>query len=133
MAEKPRVKAPKQRQTHSTDASSRRRLLTIGVAIAGVALGFVVVAVALGFFGGTDTGEAALPGKFETAGCTFKEVPALEGAHSIGQPNGTSDKWNTGPPTNGAPVSRSSLPGCRPSVAGESGEVMAAVRDRGTP
>ena len=101
MAEKPRVKAPKQRQTHSTDASSRRRLLTIGVAIAGVALGFVVVAVALGFFGGTDTGEAALPGKFETAGCTFKEVPALEGAHSIGQPNGTSDKWNTDPPTNG--------------------------------
>jgi hypothetical protein len=31
---------------------------------------------------------------------------------------------NTGPATKGAPVSRSSLPECRPSVAGERAEVM---------
>ena len=101
MAQKPKVKAPKQRQSASTDATSRRRMLTIGVATAGVVVGFVVVAALLGLVGGTDTGEAALPAKFESAGCTFKEVPALEGAHSISQPGGTSDKWNTDPPTNG--------------------------------
>ncbi|MCE3286482.1 MAG: hypothetical protein K0S64_88 [Gaiellaceae bacterium] len=101
MAEKPRVKAPKQRQTTSSDASSRRRTLTIGAAIAGVVAGFAVVALLLGLVGGTDTGEAALPAKFEEAGCTFRKVPALEGAHSIAQPGGTSDKWNTNPPTNG--------------------------------
>ncbi|HJR94201.1 MAG TPA: DUF3105 domain-containing protein [Gaiellaceae bacterium] len=101
MAEKPRVKAPKQRQSTSSEASSRRRMLTIGVAIAGVAAGFAVVALLLGLVGGTDTGEAALPAKFEEAGCTFKKVPALEATHSIAQPDGTSGKWNTDPPTNG--------------------------------
>ena len=35
---------------------------------------------------------------------------------------------NTGPATKGAPVSRSSLPECRPSVAGERGEVMTRGR-----
>jgi hypothetical protein len=100
MAEKPRVKAPKQRQT-PTDAASRRRALTIGAAVAGVALGFVVVATLLGLFGGTDTGEAALPAKFESAGCTFQVVPALEAAHSVTQPDGASKKWNTDPPTTG--------------------------------
>ena len=76
-------------------------MLTIGAAIAGVAAGFVVVAVLLGLVGGTDTGEAALPAKFEEAGCSFQKVPALEGAHSVTQPDGTSKRWNTDPPTTG--------------------------------
>jgi Protein of unknown function (DUF3105) len=101
MADKPRVKAPKQRQSASSDASSQRRTLTIVVAIAGVVVGFAAVALLLGLVGGTDTGEAALPAKFEEAGCTFRKVPALETAHSVTQPGGTSDKWNTDPPTNG--------------------------------
>jgi hypothetical protein len=101
MPEKPRVKAPKQRQSAPRDDSSRRRMLTIGAAIAGVAAGFVVVAVLTGLVGGTDTGEAALPAKFEEAGCTFQKVPALAGAHSVAQPDGTSKRWNTDPPTNG--------------------------------
>ena len=37
----------------------------------------------------------------EAAGCSFKSVKALEGVHSIQQPGGTSDKWNTDPPTTG--------------------------------
>jgi hypothetical protein len=101
MPEKPRVKAPKQRQSAPRDDSSRRRMLTIGAAIAGVAAGFVVVAVLTGLVGGTDTGEAALPVKFEEAGCTFRKVPALAGAHSVAQPDGASKRWNTDPPTNG--------------------------------
>jgi hypothetical protein len=101
MPEKPRVKAPKQRQSAPRDDSSRRRMLTIGAAIAGVAAGFVVVAVLTGLVGGTDTGEAALPAKFEEAGCTFQKVPALAGAHSVAQPDGTSKRWDTDPPTNG--------------------------------
>ena len=101
MADKPRVKAPKQRHSTSSDASSRRRAVTIGVAIVGVAAGFAAVALLVGLVGGTDTDEAALPAKFESAGCTFKKIPALEGAHSVAQPDGTSSKWNTDPPTSG--------------------------------
>ena len=101
MADKPRVKAPKQRQTTSRDASSRRRAWTIGAAIAGVALGFAAVAMLLGLVGGTDTGEAALPAKFEAAGCRFQEAPALEAAHTVTDPDGTSKQWNTDPPTSG--------------------------------
>ena len=48
---------------------------------------------------GTDA--AAAQTKLEAAGCTFKSVKALEGAHSVQQPGGTSDKWNTDPPTTG--------------------------------
>jgi hypothetical protein len=102
MADKPRVKAPKQRQSSSSDAASRRRSWTIGVAIAGVALGFAVVAVLLGVVGGGDgPDEAALRSDFQAAGCTFQSVKALEGAHSIAQPGGTTDRWNTDPPTTG--------------------------------
>jgi hypothetical protein len=102
MADKPRVKAPKQRTSTSSESSSRRRAWTIGAAIAGVALGFVVVAALLGLVGGgggTDT--EGLRAKFDAAGCTFQSVQALEGVHSVTQPGGTSDKWNTEPPTSG--------------------------------
>jgi hypothetical protein len=102
MADKPRVKAPKQRAAGSTDGSSRSRAVMIGAAIAGVALGFVVVAVALGAIGGGGgTDEEALKTSLESAGCTLTSAKALEGAHSVTQPGGTSDKWNTDPPTTG--------------------------------
>lgn len=101
MADKPRVKAPKQRAGSANESDSRRKALTIGAAIAGVALGFVVVAVLLGVMGGGGPDEDALAADMEAAGCTFQSVPALEGAHSIRVPSGTSDKWNTNPPTNG--------------------------------
>lgn len=101
MAEKPRVKAPKQRQTSSSDASSRRRTRTIAAAIAGVALGFVVVAVLLGLVGGSDgPDEAAVRADLDAAGCTLQAVEAQSGKHSL-TPDGTA-KWNTDPPTSGA-------------------------------
>jgi hypothetical protein len=101
MADKPRVKAPKQRAGSTNESDSRRKALTIGAAVAGVALGFVVVAVLLGVMGGGGPDEDALAADMEAAGCTFQSVPALEGAHSIRSPDGTSGKWNTDPPTNG--------------------------------
>jgi hypothetical protein len=106
MAEKPRVKAPKQRQSSTSDASSRRRAWTIGAAIAGVALGFVVMAVLLGVVGGGDgPDEEALRADLEAVGCTFKVAPTRgytsQTSHSVRDPNGTSRQWNTDPPTSG--------------------------------
>jgi len=102
MTEKPRVKAPKQRASSSSDGSSRRRAVTIGVAIAGVALGFVIVAALLGRVGGGGgPDEEALRTKLESAGCTLESAKALEGAHSVAQAGGRSEKWNTDPPTTG--------------------------------
>jgi hypothetical protein len=101
MADKPRVKAPKQR-AGSTDGSQRSRGVVIGVAVAGVALGFVVVAVLLGVMGGGGgADEETLRADLEAAGCTLQTAKALEGAHSVRDPGGTSDKWNTDPPTTG--------------------------------
>lgn len=102
MADKPRVKAPKQRAGSSNQSDGRRRLLVIGAAVAGVALGFVAVAALLGFMGGgsSTTDTEAVRAKFVAAGCTFKTVPAVDGQHSLG-PDDTSDKWNTDPPTTG--------------------------------
>jgi hypothetical protein len=100
MAEKPRVKAPKQRQTTSSDASSRRRMWTIGAAIAGVVAGFVVVAALLGLVGGGGgPSEAEVRAKLEGAGCSLQSVKAQAGRHSL-TPDGTAE-WNTDPPTSG--------------------------------
>jgi hypothetical protein len=104
MAEKPRVKAPKQRQT-PTDAASRRRLWTIGAAVAGVAIGFAVVAVLLGLVGGSDgPDEEALRADLRAAGCTLRVTPTRgypENSHSVTDPNGKSPQWPTDPPTSG--------------------------------
>lgn len=100
MADKPRVKAPKQRSTPSGDAGRNRRLLTIGAALAGVVLGFVVIAALIGFIGGGDAAdEEGVRTKLEAAGCTLQAVKAQEGRHSL-PADGTSD-WNTDPPTTG--------------------------------
>jgi hypothetical protein len=101
MADKPRVKAPKQRAGSTNQSDSRRKALTIGAAVAGVALGFAVVAVLLGVMGGGGLDDEALAADMKAAGCTFQSVPALEGAHSVRQPGGTSGQWNTDPPTTG--------------------------------
>ena len=101
MADKPRVKAPKQRAGSSNQSDGNRRLLVIGAAIAGVALGFIAVAALLGLVGGgSGTDAEAVRAKFEAAGCTFQAVPAVEGQHTLGA-DGTSKKWNTDPPTSG--------------------------------
>jgi Protein of unknown function (DUF3105) len=103
MAEKPRVKAPKQRTTTAGGDVGHRRTWVVTAAVVGVLLGFVAVAALFGFVGGASgkTDKAGLRTKFEAAGCTLQIVPALVGEHSIQNPSGTSPKWNTDPPTSG--------------------------------
>jgi hypothetical protein len=79
--------------------------LTIGVAVAGVALGVVVVAVLLGLVGGSDgPDDEALRADLQAAGCTLK-VGATRGypenSHAVTDPSGTSPQWTTDPPTSG--------------------------------
>jgi hypothetical protein len=101
MADKPRVKAPKQRTTHTPDDAARtRRMLVLG----GGALAVVAILVAAFAFLGVGGGEASeedVRTSLEAAGCSLQVEPALEGAHSVADPGGTSDEWNTDPPTSG--------------------------------
>ena len=103
MAEKPRVKAPKKRATPKSDErGDRRRLLLL---VAGSAV--VLVAVAGGFFllgagGGTSADDAR--DALAAADCTFEVKPAVVNVsdHSdFPDPDGSSKKWNTDPPTSG--------------------------------
>ena len=99
MADKPRVKAPKQRATTSSDDSDRRRMLLL----AGVGFAALVAAVVLfAAFGrgGGGPDEESVRASLVSAGCTLKTVTALPGKHSLG-PGQISGKWNTDPPTNG--------------------------------
>jgi hypothetical protein len=104
MADKPRVKAPKQRTTTSRDDAKRTKLLMIGGG-AFVLLALVVV-LFLAVGGGAGVDEASARADLEAAGCTFEaKVPAPPtggGYHSILEPDGTADDWATDPPTAGA-------------------------------
>jgi len=98
MAEKPRVKAPKQRATTSSDDSARmRQLLVLGGVLAALVIAGVLFA-AVGRGGGVPD-EAAVRADLEAAGCTLQAVKAQPGRHSL-TADGTA-KWNTDPPTNG--------------------------------
>ena len=98
MADKPRVKAPKQRTTASSDGTDRRRkLLLIGGVVAALVAATALYAT-IGRGGGAN--EEAVRADLEAAGCTLKSVKALPGDHSV-SPGGISGKWNTDPPTNG--------------------------------
>lgn len=100
MADKPRVKAPKQRSTAAPDDSGRRRTLLL---VGGILAALVVAAalyVAVGRGGGSANAEG-VRADLEAAGCTFETVKALPGEHSVADPGGVSGEWNTDPPTNG--------------------------------
>jgi len=103
MAEKPRVKAPKQRGTAPVRAGVDKRWLVVAVAVLGVALGFAAVAalVGIGSGGGRSSDVQGLRTKLQAAGCTLQVAKALPGVHSITDPSGTSPQWNTDPPTSG--------------------------------
>ena len=102
MADKPRVKAPKQRAATSDESSRRKRTWAMLAVVAGLALAFAVAALAFGYVGGGGkTDKAGLRKTLEAAGCTLKIAPALEGVHSVRDPSGTSPLWNTDPPTSG--------------------------------
>ena len=105
MAEKPRVKAPKQRTTSRSDAGDRtRKLLLIGAAVAGLIVAAVLFA-AVGR-GGNEPDEAAVREDLEAAGCTLEaripKPPRGGGYHTVLTPGGTSADWNTDPPVAGA-------------------------------
>jgi Protein of unknown function (DUF3105) len=100
MADKPRVKAPKQRSTPKPSDSGRtRRLLIYGVAsLAALAVILVLAALSLG---GGKPSESDARSALTDAGCTFRAAPALPGEHSVAQPGDTVKSWNTDPPTSG--------------------------------
>ena len=77
-----------------------RRTLAIAAA-AGVAV-VVVAGVALALANGGGDGPGDARPALEAAGCTVTTVEALPGVHSITTPDGSSDEWNTDPPTSGA-------------------------------
>jgi hypothetical protein len=103
MAEKPRVKAPKQRGTAPARAGVDKRWLAVGVAVVGVALGVAAVAALVGVGGGGGRSDdvQGLRSTLASAGCTLQVAKALAGVHSITNPSDTSPKWNTDPPTSG--------------------------------
>ena len=75
-------------------------LLLGGAALAALVIAAILFAVLGGGGGGPD--ETSVRADLEAAGCTLKTVNALPGAHSVADPGGKSDKWNTDPATNGA-------------------------------
>jgi Protein of unknown function (DUF3105) len=100
MADKPRVKAPKQRSTpKAVDPTRTRRLLLYG--LAGTAAVVAVLVLAALSLAGGDPGESDVRAALTAAGCTFKRAPALPGDHSIADPGATTADWNTDPPTSG--------------------------------
>ena len=102
MAEKPRVKAPKQRGTTPTRGGTNKRWLAVAVAVLGVALGVAAVAALAGIGGGGRSSDvSSLRSTLGAAGCTLEKAKALPGVHSIRDPSGTSPTWNTDPPTSG--------------------------------
>lgn len=105
MAEKPRVKAPKQRGAAAGGARNNR-VWAIVAGVVGLVIALGVVAAALGFMGGGGgtTDIPALRTTLQNAGCTLQigATPGYPGnSHSIKNPNGTSPVWTTDPPTSG--------------------------------
>jgi Protein of unknown function (DUF3105) len=102
MADKPRVRAPKQRTTSTADDGGRNRRLALVGGAALVGLAAVAALFVLLGSGGGGVDEASVRSDLEAAGCTLQAVLADEVAdHSVVDPAGASDKWNTDPPTNG--------------------------------
>ena len=100
MADKPRVKAPKQRtsQRRAEDDAKRRRLYMYGGGGVVALLAIVGVAVLLGLGSGDPT-PAEVREKLVATGCTMRGVEAQAGEHTLGADD-TFD-WNTDPPTSG--------------------------------
>src|SRR5262245_37565479 len=103
MADKPRVKAPKQRGAPAGGARNTRTWAIVA-GVVGLLLALGVVAAAMGVVGGGGGGKTDIPAlrtTMQNAGCTLQVAPALKGVHSIHNPDQTSPLWNTDPPTSG--------------------------------
>jgi hypothetical protein len=99
MAEKPKVKAPKQRTTASRDPGRSRRLAVVAASV-GLVLGFLAVAGLLGFVRGGGVDEAEARSTITAAGCTFKDFKATSRQH-LGNPAARPKEWTSFPPTSG--------------------------------
>jgi len=102
MAEKPRVKAPKQRSSSSGRDAARTRQIAVAVAgfVGALILGGILF-FALGQSGASGPDVELVKADLEAAGCTLVAKKALSGEHTITDPGGSSDEWNTDPPTSG--------------------------------
>ncbi len=101
MAQKPRVKAPKQRAAAATSSGGQKRWLAVAVAVGGLALAVGAVAALLGFVGGGGgPDEAAARSKLVAAGCTLQSYPGVSRKH-ITNPAARPKSWNSFPPTSG--------------------------------
>jgi uncharacterized protein DUF3105 len=112
MADKPRVKAPKKRVTHTERSVDNRRMLLLGGGVATVLVALAGAFFLLGAGGGIDADKAR--DKLAAAGCTFEVKPAIRNAsdHSdFPDPDGTSKLWNTDPPTSGPHYGRTVIYG----------------------
>jgi hypothetical protein len=101
MAEKPKVRAPKQRtsQRRAEDEAKRRQLMMLGGGALVVLLAIVGVGVLLGV-GAGDPSPSEVRQKLVAAGCTMRTVDAKPGDHTLAADD-TSKEWNTDPPTSG--------------------------------
>ena len=103
MAEKPRVKAPRQRASSAAGPASRRRWIVVAAAAVGVALVALAMGALLGFVGGSSgpsADEAAARTALVAAGCTLKSYPGVSRDH-IDDPSARPNVWNSFPPTSG--------------------------------
>mgnify|MGYP000073680033 CR=1 FL=1 len=91
MADKPRVKAPKQRSGAAPSADRKRTAIVAIVAGLGLLAGVFAVLALTSLAGGSDdhaAQEQKARAALEAAGCTLQVADALEGKHSIADPDG---------------------------------------------
>jgi hypothetical protein len=102
MANKPRVKAPKQRtsQRRAEDEAKKRRLYMLGGGSLAALVAIVAIVFALGLAGGGEANAAEARASLETAGCTMVVKKAVAAVH-VEDPEAKSPEWNTDPPTSG--------------------------------
>ena len=106
MANKPRVKAPKQRtsQRRAEDEAKQRRLYLLGGGSLVALLAIVGIVFALGLAGGGEANAADARASLEEAGCkvTVKAATPNSSDHSeITDPGIRHPSWNMDPPTTG--------------------------------
>jgi Protein of unknown function (DUF3105) len=106
MAQKPRVKAPKQRgsQRRAEDEAKKRRLYMLGGGTLVAVLAVVGIVGLLGLGGGGEASASDVREDLRVAGCTMQVVeaaPNISNHSDFPDPGGRSPDWNTDPPTSG--------------------------------
>jgi len=106
MANKPRVKAPKQRtsQRRAEDEAKKRRLYLVGGGSIVALLAIVGIVALLGLAGGGEASASEARASLEEAGCTLTVKAATPNSadHSeVTDPAMRLASWNTEPPTTG--------------------------------